>query len=351
MKNKTRLFGIYLPFFILILAAAITLRAIATTGYFNFRFAYFTNPVLPAIADVLIICAILFFIIYIIAAHRKTALIPSFSSPANYIPSAAVSASLIFMILHLIRVFIKSDSSITKWLSLIISVFAALSIIYFALNTIFIRHISARRANFGLFFIIFLSLYLAYLYFDDSTPINSPIKVTDQMAYLFSAVFFLYEIRLSLGREKWNLYIIFGFITAILTAYSSIPTLITYFITGKTISNSIYESVLTFSIFLYATLKLLLTDKLIDKEPSAFVCELSAAAKARELEMNPIAQEEDTAEMTESTEENEVPDENQISILEMENRMDNEDEIITSFSESETDTSESSVITSEDIFE
>ena len=349
MKNKTKLFGIYLPFFMLLLIAALTLRTIATTGYFNFRFGYFTNSSLPGIADALIIGTIVFFIIYIVAANRNTSLIPSFSSPANYIPSAAVSASLIFMILHLIKVFISSDSSLNKWLSLIISVFAALSIIYFALNTIFVRHISARRANFGLFFIIFLSLYLAYLYFDDSTPINSPIKITDQMAYLFSAVFFLYEVRLSLGREKWNLYIIFGFITAILTAYSSIPNLITYFITGKTISNSIYESILTFSIFLYALLKLLLTDKLTVTEPSPFVSQLSAAAKARELEMNPIKRSEEETEITEASEENELPDENQISILEIENRDASQDEPEAYVAEDEHSENESQDINSEDV--
>lgn len=350
MKNKTKLFGIYLPFFILVLIGALTLRTIASTSYFNFRFGYFTSSALPKIADALIISEIVFFLIYILAEHRKTSLIPSFSSPANYIPSAAISASLIFMIIHMLRVFINTDFSLSKWLSIIISVFAALSIVYFALNTIFTRHISARRANYGFFFVIFLSLYLAYLYFDKSTPINSPIKITDQMAYLFSAVFFLYEIRLSLGREKWNMYIIFGFVTAVLTAYSSVPALITYFVTGKTISNSIYESILTFTIFVYATLKLFLIDRLVDKEPAPFIIHLSSAAKARELQMNPIAKDEEAEEITESTEENEIPDENQISILDMQSRCDAQDSE-SPIPENETEISESSEINSEDFLE
>ncbi len=348
MKNKTKLFGIYLPFFILILAGAIILRTISAAKYFNYGFGYFTNSVLPKIANALIIMAILFFIIYILATRKRTSLIPSFSSPANYIPSAAVSASLIFMTIHLVRLFITSDSGLTKWLALVISVFAALSTIYFALNTIFVRHISARRANFGFFFVIFLSLYLAFLYFDDRAPINSPVKVTDQMAYLFSAVFFLYEVRLSLGREKWNFYIIFGFATAALTAYSSIPTIITYFITGKVISNSIYESILTLSIFLYSALKILLTDKLISKEPSPFVLQLSSSAKARELEMNPITESEGE---TESAERDDAPDENQISILEIESQGTASEEFEVSTTPNEADTNESPEMNSEDILE
>ena len=320
MKNRTRLFGIYLPFFILLTLVAITLKTVATVGFFEYNYHFFTNKPLPIIANSLMAAAILFFIIYIIVACKEIKLIPSFSSPANYVPSAIISASLIFMIMHLLNEFfyepkfsIHGKIVITTWLALILAIFAALSIAYFALNTIFIRTVSIRRANFGLCAIIFLGLYLAYLYFDTSAPINSQIKISDQLAYAFAAVFFLYEIRLSLGREKWKSYIIFGFIAAALSAYSSIPALITYFATKRVISNSIYESILTFSIFLFVVLKLALINRLIEKKEDAFVEKLKEAAKKRETELNPITTENE--EPIPEEEQIEEPDENQISIL------------------------------------
>jgi len=156
-------------------------------------------------------------------------------------------------------------------------------------------------------------------YFRDGEPINSPIKTVDILTYAFTAVFFLYEIRLSLGREKWKAYIIFGFIAATLCAYSSIPTLITYFVTGKVISNSIYETVLTLTICLFIVMKLLLTDRLIEKKEAPFIEKLKAAASKRDAEIHPaisVTSEEDVED--DETEIGIEPDENQISILDIE---------------------------------
>lgn len=290
MKNRIRIFGAYLPFFILLTVAAISLKTVATVGFFNYRHHYFTNQTLPLIANILIAVCAVFFIIYILSARAEVKLIPNFSSPANYAPSSAVAAALVFMMIHLIKAFLHSQTPIIKWISLILSFFALLSIVYFALNAIFTRTVSVRRANFGLFTVIFLALYLAYLYFDTEAPINSPIKIADELAYAFAAVFFLYEIRLSLGREKWKAYIIFGFIAALLTAYSSIPALITYFVSEVEISNSVYESILSLSIFIFITAKLFLTDRLTEQKESPFIEKLKKAAEKREHDLTASAE-------------------------------------------------------------
>ena len=64
MKQRSKLFGIYLPFFILITVGAIVLRTIATVNYFNYEYGYFTNKAVPAIANALIAAAFVFFNIY-----------------------------------------------------------------------------------------------------------------------------------------------------------------------------------------------------------------------------------------------------------------------------------------------
>ncbi len=320
MKNKARLFGIYLPVFAFILVGAITLKTIATINFFNYKYHYFTNDVITTIATVATVAGSIFFLTYMFTARKSIRLIPSFSSPANYIPSAAASAALIFLIAQTAADFrlvlddLSRHTPVQKILPLAVIIFAALSVVHLIFNTIFIRTVSVRRANFGLCTVVFLCIYVAYLYFDTDTPINSPIKTADQMAYLFSALFFLYEVRLSLGREKWKHYIAFGFIASLLTAFSSIPAIITYFVNGEVISKSIYESILTFTLFLFITSKLLLTGELINDEEAPFVKNLKAAAAERELAINPANEESYEDEVTELAEEN---DENQISISEI----------------------------------
>ena len=157
------------------------------------------------------------------------------------------------------------------------------------------------------------------------------------MAYLFIALFFLYEIRLSLGRERWKQYIAFGFMAALLSAYSSIPALIVYFAKGKTISLSIYENVLTLMFFVFITLKLLLASYLTEDKTSSVVegiMKLSAERSA-ELEKPTEAVEEAVAVNEEIAEE---PDENQISIMDIEDEQE-EEEAVTFFTEDAPDDS------------
>ena len=134
------------------------------------------------------------------------------------------------------------------------------------------------------------------------------------MAYLSATLFFLYETRLSLGREKWRPYIAFGFIASLLTAFSSIPALIIYFAEKRIISNSIYETLLTLALFIFISAKLLLTANLIEDKRSSIVEGIIHAAAVREQEINPKKEivEEPIAEET-----REEPDENQISITEI----------------------------------
>ena len=209
-----------------------------------------------------------------------------------------------------------------------------MSIVYLLFNTIFVRTVSARRAIFGLSIIIFISLYLLHLYLDSKAPLNSKIKSVDLLAYAFSAVFFLYEVRLSLGREKWRSYIIFGFIAATLTAYSSIPALIVYFSNDKLLAGTVYETILTLTIFVFAFVKILLADTLTDAGESPFITKLKVAAANLEANFN------NTTNNPEETEGEYVP-ENQISILDAstnENSADVSEESISA--EASTDTEE-----------
>lgn len=307
MKNRTRLFGVYLPIFLSVMLGTAAMRTVACLLDFDFKTNYFNNKVLISIADYTVLVAAIFFLTYMYTARKDIKLIPDFTSAATFIPTGLVAVSLPFIS----RFIFSKASEVTKSLSnsflssaeirslrlqqillYILAIFAILSIVHFVLTALVEKRSSLDRAGFGICTVVFLALYAAFLYFDTDLPLNAPNKIVDQMAYLFSALFFLYETRLSLGREKWQHYISFGFVAALLTAYSSIPTLIVYAAEGKILSNSIYETVLTFSLFLFITARCLLTGELIEDTNSETVSALIKLAEEREALITPKSEEE-----------------------------------------------------------
>jgi len=320
MKNKAKLFGIYLPVFVVLLTASLVLRTVALFLDFNFDTGYFIEKTLSSISDYITVAACIFFLTYIFTARRDMKLIPDFTSPATYVPTGIVTAALAFVICVLIQKarYIKEYIDVLggyapnykpaleemalqrRFLIIVVvtAVFAVLSIVHFVLTALIEKNSSTKRAAYGIFTVLFLSIYGLYLYFDPNLPINVPNKILDQMVYLLAAVFFLYETRLSLGREKWRPYIAFGFISSFVGFYSSLPAIIVYFGKGEVlangvyqteiVANSIYESVLTFALSAFILSRILLTGELIEDKPSATVASLLQFADARDAVLNPV---------------------------------------------------------------
>ncbi len=303
MRNKNKIFTMYSSLFIISLIATVTMRTVALFLHFSEKNIYFNEKTLISAADYILVAACILFISYIFTARRDTRLIPNFTSPATYIPTGIISVALIFMTVALFRRSYQTVQNVkalksfgssdvgTEILILIVlivtAVLSVLSVIHFALTALVDAPKSRERANLGLCTILFLSLYTIYLYFSAELPINAPNKMLDQMVYLFSAVFFLYETRLSLGREKWRQYVAFGFIAASIAAYSSVPAIIYYFAEDTVISNTIYESVLSFALFIFITARIFLTPLLMQDKESSVVLALSCASDTREELVSP----------------------------------------------------------------
>lgn len=341
MKNRAGLFGIYLPVFAFIALGTVVLRTIALFLHFDVETGYYSEKILISVSDYIVIGMSFFFLTYIFTARRDISLIPDFTSAATYIPTGIVSAALIFIPISLIKragaildfidelkgSFSNSAASQIPAQRLLFAVvivtalFSVASLVHFALTALVESHSNSKRANFGLCTVVFLSLYAMFLYFSTDLPINSPNKLLDQMAYLLSAVFFLYETRLSFGRERWRPYIAFGFIAATVSAYSSIPSLIYYVIRGNVTQNSVYELMLTLALFIFITSRILLTGNLIEDRDSHTVTALAAAAEARIKEITPAPEEAEIVEITGDPIEENVTDtetdENQITIEEL----------------------------------
>ena len=310
MRKLYDLYGVYLPIFLLMLPAVVVLRTVALFSNLV-EYGHFGNDLLANISAWLVAAASLFFITYMWSGKKSIKLIPSFASPANYVPAGLVAVSIAMIGTHLLSGIIGADvramSAYEKVISLATPILAFGAVVYFVLASILIARRSIRRSDFGIVTLAFICMYVAYIYFDTSLPINAPTKLTDEVAYLGIAMFFIGETRLSLGRESWRRYISFAFIGALVSAYSAIPNLIYYFARVESISLSIYESLLTLAFFVFITSKIFLTPMLTKDERSTVVEKIIVAAAARAEALEPAPIEEPAEESTEA-------DENQITI-------------------------------------
>ena len=314
MKKLINLYGIYLPIFLLALPLTVALRTVALFTDLT-QYGHFGNDILITIAGWVVVAAVLFFVSYMWLGKKDIALIPSFSSPANYIPAGLVAITLAMLGTHILIINSKIDftvaSTYTKVISTATPILALVSVVYFLLSSILIARRSMQRSDFGIITLLFICMYIAYIYFDTSLPINAPTRITDEIAFLGIAMFFLGETRLSLGRESWRRYIAFAFIGATVTAYSAIPNLIYYFARKETLSLSIYESLLTLAFFIFIISKIFLTPMLTKDKNSSIVDKIIAAAATRQEMLEPAKPEEIPTEDDKNAGET---DENQITI-------------------------------------
>ena len=293
MKKKQLRAGIFIPILFILIAAATALRSIAIFTEFDFSTSYYSGGIFITAANSIAVLGVLVSLSYLFTEARRTKLIPSFSGSATYIPAGMVAVALVFMALGFLISSIRGESEgWAKTLSPIIAILASLGVVGFLLTTLTAKREDNMRAAFSMATVLFLAVYSLYLYCSSDLPINAPNKATDQMAYVASALFFLYETRISLGRSKWAAYIAFGMAAATLTAYSSIPSLIVYFADGAVISNSIYETALTFALFVYITSRVSLAFALPLEKESTIVTSIREASARREEELASMRAEE-----------------------------------------------------------
>ena len=141
----------------------------------------------------------------------------------------------------------------------------------FVMNTLSEKRESVPRAAFGMLLVLSFLFYIFYLCTERSRLTVSEARMADTMSYVAFSLFMLFEIRLSIGRDAWRLYAVFGMIAAGVGAYCSIPALIVIFARGETITLTVYDSVLTFAMTVYAGARLLTTVTLSEDRESPVV--------------------------------------------------------------------------------
>ncbi len=293
MNKNSRRLGLYILLMLLIATAAVALRTLACINNMEDGVIYYGDETL-AFASGIVVAAGVFLLLSSAIVLYKVPLKATFSSPLTYIPTGVVCVAIV----ALISVSAKDALTFTSYLQLgyavreplfllnsASAILGALSVVHFILTAMLTERHRAIRAYFALGTVLFTCFYTATMYFDPSMPINAPTEVVDEMAYLSVAVFFLYEARISLGREMWRGYSVFGLVAALLTAYASVPELLAYFVEGKTLAHSLESSILLFTLFVFIFARLLLTATTVEDGEHSSIGVLRSFAEKRTVEL------------------------------------------------------------------
>ena len=268
--------------------ASILLRSYALIIDFNDSSMHFNDKTAIGFAVGIVVIAVIGFVSYMFFGEKEADLIAKSGNAASFIPAGIVSTALLFMGFKNFGTLFEANApkGTLSTLTILSAILAFLSVVSFFLSIFIEKNENHYKAAFSLSIVMFLAIYSAMLFFNTKIhPTNSPNKIIDQMAYISSAIFFLFESRIPLGRAKWRPYVTFGLIATLLTAFSAIPALIFYAAEGYVISDSIIESLLTLTLSFFIFSKVLQTGGLTENAESFAVSSIVTMARMREEEL------------------------------------------------------------------
>ncbi len=278
MKFPIR-YRVYLPVAILLAAAACVLRLIACLTTRTAQ-GYFTASVLPEVSVWLLLALSLFALTYPLFNRDISVRPVLLEHPANIFPTGLLAfVQVVFSVDLLTRFFappIARQTPLLRPLMLLTALCGLCAAAYYVCCMFIKRDTSELRAWFGLAAALFGGLYAVLLYFDHTLPLNADCKITSQVTYLAMSLYMLFDVRMSLGRPKYAWQISFGLITAALTAYASLPSLITYLVQGDIMDYDLYETIYTFVFLLFLCARLYALSHL----PSVRTCPIAEEAMA-----------------------------------------------------------------------
>ena len=304
MNTNSKRLGLYLAIVLLLTAAATSLRTIACMKMLDYETGFFTNKTLITIADVIIVVAVLGSLSYLLVAQRIK-LRASFSTSATYVPTGVLAVATAFFaarvfsyassisIYPVFPVTMSQMASIARFLGILTAILAFLSIAHHFLNAFLTESKAELRAYFAMATVMFLALYSMIIYLDPTLTIGDSSKVLRLITFIVSALFFLYEARISIGREMWRIYTAFGLASAALCAYTSIPGIITYYTSKNLISAnneyslvSIEEYLLILALFIFIVARLCVALSIREEKENELIKALADYAENREQKVD-----------------------------------------------------------------
>ena len=214
------------------------------TGYFNCDNIYTTIFYLcEALCLVIALAALL-------ALGKKIRI----AQPAP--SSASLFAGLFcgfLMLASVVLYFLETSLSqvFESYLLIIAIILALVSAVYFVFGT------TAQKIGYTVktilcFSVVFWAMVnLFVLYFDISLTINNPSKIAEQLALVSVMLYFLYECRFFIEKQRPAIYLAVGFISCVLLGVSVVPNIISAFLLGIDVTTGFYTQIAELGIFVY----------------------------------------------------------------------------------------------------
>ena len=271
------------PFLITLLCVvASTLRTVATFLGVD-PYGYFEHSTLFKVSAWMILAASLLLLTLPLAYRKRHDTLTPQTTAHTFLPSFMLGMLFLFFVGEGVFSFVGEYFLLTldKILIILSIVLGVCCAIYFLSLAILESTVNNRKAYFGMLSVLFFGIYAASLYMDTRIPRNAHIELCEEMAFIVTSLYFLYEARISLGKQKQNTYIAFAMMAAALNAYNVIPTLIYFIATGKLYASSLTSFFLMCGVLVFILMRLAVFEKSPADKPATLVENLIVSAKAR----------------------------------------------------------------------
>lgn len=241
-QNKKFDFTIYSCFFVfaLIIGAAIAIaQTVMLYQYYDVSAHLFVTGAekITSIFYIFVFIIIVAFFTIFIAARKNVKTLPELPKMTN--PLMFISAMCGFMVLASAVLSIiypsqaaSQSATLAGVFSMLLKIISIPTALYFFSLIFSSKDSYIAKTVFGFFPILWCILNLMCIYFDQSTPINNPIRILSQVVMIAIMAYFLLEQRFRIGRSSVKAYFTFANIAVFLIIITAIPEIILTF-SGK----------------------------------------------------------------------------------------------------------------------
>jgi hypothetical protein len=217
-------------------ALATVLRVLGVIFAFDTKVEYFdiSSPISIAASGVLL-AAVALCIVIGFAFRKKLSRDENFFKKTERVSFLLGAVLLAYGVFELYRLFALKDALRSNQLvwSVVGVLLCFVAAAYFLGSFVGSSKRSPYSMLLGFAFVFWCAYVMAVNYFDVYTTLNNPIKLSMQLSLIASMFCLLCEFRIRLGDEKRGQHLAFSLLSAILSAYFSIPTILCYAL-GKT---------------------------------------------------------------------------------------------------------------------
>ncbi|MBQ7500041.1 MAG: hypothetical protein IJT91_04015 [Clostridia bacterium] len=139
-----------------------------------------------------------------------------------------------------------SENSAPFDLTIPIIIFSIISVVFFILQPF-----KPKFRLLGIAFIIRMALYVVQGYFSKASPLNSPVRIMDQMSCILIMIYFVYDVRFIVGEGRPKHYLTFAPAAIFVTGVSAIGKVVCTFTGLFEFNGNTYSAMFRFAIFAY----------------------------------------------------------------------------------------------------